>query len=95
MIRIKYFPEELRLQVRGHANYAPSGQDIVCAGVSALYGALLLHPMVVQSTEHDWLILQPVTGAHSVMRPLFELIMAALDDMAGTYPDHIKLHSYR
>ena len=40
MIYVKYNPDEVRLQVRGHAEQAPIGQDIVCAGVSALYGAL-------------------------------------------------------
>ncbi len=29
-----------RLRVSGHAGYAPPGQDIVCAAVSALWGAL-------------------------------------------------------
>lgn len=29
------------LEISGHAGYAPSGQDIVCAGVSTLYGALV------------------------------------------------------
>lgn len=29
------------IEVSGHAGYAPSGQDIVCAGVSALLGGAL------------------------------------------------------
>ena len=29
------------LRFSGHAGYAPSGQDIVCAGVSTLYGTLV------------------------------------------------------
>lgn len=29
------------IQINGHAGYAPKGKDIVCAGVSTLYGALL------------------------------------------------------
>ena len=29
------------IKIRGHANYAPSGQDIVCAGVTALTQALI------------------------------------------------------
>ena len=32
-----------RLYVEGHAEYAPDGADIVCAGVSALVGSLLLY----------------------------------------------------
>lgn len=30
-----------RIKIRGHANYAPPGQDIVCAGVTALTQALI------------------------------------------------------
>ena len=30
-----------RLSVKGHANYAPAGQDIVCAGASILMQALV------------------------------------------------------
>ena len=38
MIRVTAEPG--RLTVRGHADYAPKGQDIVCAAVSALLLAL-------------------------------------------------------
>ena len=30
-----------RLRISGHAGYAEAGKDIVCAGVSTLYGTLL------------------------------------------------------
>ena len=38
MIRVTAEPE--RLTVQGHAGFAPRGQDIVCAAVSALMLAL-------------------------------------------------------
>lgn len=38
MIRVTAEPE--RLTVQGHADFAPKGQDIVCAAVSALLLAL-------------------------------------------------------
>lgn len=31
-----------RLAVEGHANYAPHGEDIVCAGISALFQTLVV-----------------------------------------------------
>lgn len=43
MIRAEYRrkgPEGPELTVSGHAGFAPAGEDIVCAGVSALVGAL-------------------------------------------------------
>lgn len=39
MIIIKVYSNEIK--VRGHANYAPHGQDIVCAGVTALTQTLV------------------------------------------------------
>ena len=43
MTHIHYHRDESghRLHITGHAGYAPRGQDIVCAGISALaYGLL-------------------------------------------------------
>lgn len=36
MISIRIDVEGMRLQVEGHAGFAPEGQDIVCAAVSTL-----------------------------------------------------------
>lgn len=40
MIELSYSEGAFSLRVRGHAGYAPRGQDIVCAAVSALCAAL-------------------------------------------------------
>lgn len=40
MIRCTYCKSTRELTVEGHANYAPPGVDIVCAGVTALEMAL-------------------------------------------------------
>ena len=89
MIYVKYNPDEVRLQVRGHAEQAPIGQDIVCAGVSALYGALNLHPMVREHMEHDWRILTPVNGAQGVMKPMFDMIANGITDIARQYEQNV------
>lgn len=34
--------KENKFTVKGHANYAPRGQDIICAGVSAIVGSVIL-----------------------------------------------------
>ena len=41
MIQVEYRPKSRVLQVQGHAEYAPIGKDIVCAGVSALIFGLV------------------------------------------------------
>ena len=40
MITAVMYWDRMRLEVSGHANAAPKGQDIVCAGASMLTGAL-------------------------------------------------------
>ena len=93
MIHIKYSRREVRLQVRGHAGFAPEGQDIVCAGISALFGALAMHPLTQDMhIEHDWKVLQPLQGAEDVMRPYYDMIHAAMQDIACQHPLHVCTH---
>lgn len=44
MVNIKYSANagEVVLTIKGHANYAEHGQDIVCAGVSAIIQTAIL-----------------------------------------------------
>lgn len=42
-------PKTVRLQIRGHAGTAPKGEDVVCAGVSALWCTL-----VTVAQERGW-----------------------------------------
>jgi uncharacterized protein YsxB (DUF464 family) len=41
MIKAVMYWNRLRLEVKGHADSAPKGQDIVCAGASMMTGALI------------------------------------------------------
>ena len=93
MIHIKYSRHETRLQVRGHAGFAPEGQDIVCAGISALLCALAMHPLTQDMhIEHDWMVLLPIAGAEDVMRPYYDMIHAAMQDIAHQHPLHVCVH---
>ena len=40
MTAVTYSPKEHRITLDGHAGYAESGKDIVCAGISALLFAV-------------------------------------------------------
>lgn len=40
MIKINVKPRELRIDIKGHADFAESGKDIVCAACSILYYTL-------------------------------------------------------
>lgn len=59
-----------RVTVQGHANYAPRGEDIVCAAVSALVYAL------IGALEEDGLIRE------LVVRPGFVTVAAKKEDKA-------------
>lgn len=90
MIRVEYSPYWAQLRLHGHAQYAPEGQDIVCAGVSALYETLLGHPQVHEESRDGWSILTADEGAREEMRPLFELIARGLERIADQYPAHVR-----
>lgn len=55
MIRIQHshHGDERTLTITGHANYAPKGKDIVCAGVSAIYQSALLGLMAIAKQYPD------------------------------------------
>lgn len=51
MIKIKIDVEGMRLEISGHAGYAPAGQDIVCAAVSTLAYTLAQNLMLILHTD--------------------------------------------
>ena len=91
-----------RLTVKGHAGYAPAGQDIVCAGASILMQALVW--MTAGSEEVDCAASDgpegpriSVTASPSRKREDserlaggFELAKAGLTLLAERYPDHLR-----
>ena len=91
-----------RLTVKGHAGYAPAGQDIVCAGASILMQALVW--MTAGSEEVDCAASDgpegpriSVTASPSRKREDserlaggFELAKAGLALLAERYPDHLR-----
>lgn len=40
MVEIKFDANKYKLEAKGHAGSAPKGEDLVCAAVSALLGAM-------------------------------------------------------
>lgn len=82
-----------RLYVTGHADYAP-GHDIVCAGVSALTGALLAFAQeraecrhLRQMAGHGELFLCCRGGLGSA----FDAVMLGLVGISRAYPGHVRV----
>jgi uncharacterized protein YsxB (DUF464 family) len=85
------------LRVRGHAGFAATGQDIVCAAASALVlsAAHGLHrfcgvaPRVFDSTSQ--FRLDVPGGGSAQAQAVLETAVAGLEAIAASYPGHIKI----
>lgn len=97
MIRIKYNRDDGRhfLTVTGHAGYAEYGQDIVCAGVSAVSFALLAF-LEQEGVRFD--TAEAVSGALDVacmgsdrVDAAFDMALAGYNLIADNYPDCVDL----
>ena len=80
-----------RLTVEGHAGYAPKGQDIVCAAVSALVYALI---GTLEETENvAEVILRPGYAAVEAKEKTaaFDLVRCGLTQLADRYPDFVRV----
>ena len=88
-----------RLSVKGHANYAPAGQDIVCAGASILMQALVwmtADRAGVESAASDGpdgprVSVTAGPGAEGAeVAGGFALVKAGLALLAERYPDNLR-----
>ncbi len=84
-----------RLYVTGHADYAP-GNDIVCAGVSALVGALVAYAGRSRECRHlrcrvsSGEVFLACRGGLGVS---FDVTLGGLAAIAAAYPDHVRVQS--
>lgn len=83
--------EELIVEVSGHSNYAPQGEDIVCAGVSALTLMCISAAMLSEGK-----IEKMCSGYSRITLPNSENIrffcaalVEAFEIMATKYPEYI------
>ncbi|MBE6961274.1 MAG: ribosomal-processing cysteine protease Prp [Ruminococcaceae bacterium] len=82
------------LRITGHAGYAPRGQDIVCAGVSAVTHALLAYMRELravkkacgQSGELE-LLCHGCDETHAA----FDMALAGYEAIAKAYPQHVEV----
>lgn len=80
-----------RLTVSGHAGYAQKGQDIVCAGVSALSCALAACvPKPLKRVVRDgYLSIECPRGAHS--DSTFQMALTGYRQISMEYPDNVQV----
>ncbi|HOF65102.1 MAG: ribosomal-processing cysteine protease Prp [Bacillota bacterium] len=84
------------VEVKGHANYAPKGQDLVCAAVSAVtigaLNALENHhdfKIVINEGEISLLLVAPKMNAHDEI--VINTMLTSLRTIEQTYGSYIKI----
>ena len=98
MIEITYC--KYRMEFTGHAGYEESGKDIVCAGVSALYVALIeeLTELEEQGAgkgewEESGLVwFEPEKGKETQVSAVFETVWKGLCGIARDHSRYVSLH---
>lgn len=93
MICVEYRYMQTEMKISGHAEYAPEGQDIVCAGVSALFGALAIHPLTELIEDEHWRVVRPQEGLDAALQVLFLGILDAIKDISEQYPEHVQVYA--
>lgn len=93
MIQITYneMGDMMLLRAEGHAEFAPKGQDIVCAAVSALMQTLaysLDSGTVTCADDRNLIVVQAKQGTDSLAK--FELVTDGLILLADAYPEHVR-----
>lgn len=102
MIDIRISVDSLTMSITGHAGYAETGRDIVCAGVSMLAQTLAAH-MARHADEEDLLRLDMDDGMVLCMRPdgpraeeyrvLYAFALEGLELLAGQYPEYVRIRT--
>lgn len=96
MIEIKY--SDLRVECTGHAGYAESGHDIVCAAVTAL--CLTLGRFVEQTAQSAELMFDtghiivesvPKKRYRALTRLVYGIFEAGLMETAKAYPQYVSM----
>ncbi len=102
MIEVKCFHKDYSLFIKGHAGAGPKGEDLVCAGASALTAALehtawklytqgKAARLLMQKAPGDTAVLvHPVAGQEETVDSALETLRQGFRWMAREYPEYVK-----
>ena len=100
MTKIHMDWKRLELTAEGHANAGNYGEDIVCAGISAIITALGQYMLRYEKTMRPELTLRsgvsrirarPARGWEERAREAFRQAVDGLELMAESYADHVSI----
>ena len=86
-VKVQITQECCMIEAEGHACGGAVGEDIYCAGVSALICTLGMHPEVSGEYDHGYALLMAEPTASN--RLVFATIARGLSAMAEQYPLHV------
>lgn len=84
------------IKVSGHANFAPHGQDIVCAGVSSLVRTLIrsIEDLTGDEIEYEvspgWVDIQ-YGNLSEKAKTLVDSFFVGICLMADEFPEHVRI----
>ncbi|MCK9443910.1 MAG: ribosomal-processing cysteine protease Prp [Tissierellaceae bacterium] len=112
MINARFYKDKKgnirKFTIKGHANYAKRGNDIVCAAVSALAQTTLLSIVKVCGVEENQInyIVEEKTGFLEVELPIdldnstlektqivLETLKLGINSIIEIYPEYVKLEN--
>lgn len=88
-------------EVNGHSGSAPHGEDIICAGVSALTQSALLGIASHLRRHTRWQAGDGLLSMHLSGKPdeltsaVLETMLLGLKEIAKSEPDHVRIVEYR
>jgi len=88
---IEIYASGCKIAVKGHAGFAPVGQDIVCAGVSTLYGTYLYSVNAQETTEGEWKVLKAEPTYNN--RAVFNAMRTGFEMLQEHFPTFVKVVS--
>lgn len=94
-IQIKAEHGHVAIDVSGHANAAPKGEDVICAGVSTLVMTLCEALARAGAQEYTCRLADGKARVEcrrtKATEPIFNTIVCGIDLLAKTYPQYIKV----
>lgn len=106
MVEVRFYVNKdmLCMKVEGHAEAAPKGEDIVCAGVSALAGTLADYvygmnnagmmerePQIQMNNGHAKIKAAPKPEAKGRLLLAFSVITTGMRAIKRNYPENVDL----
>lgn len=101
MTTIRFYPDEFMVEIRGHAGFAPAGQDLVCNSISVLTMTLVQAAMEEEAflaqlyTNEEEAVVRlrcyPDEDHEAACTVMFRTIMTGWQVIQEQYPEYLEI----